>query len=201
MCVFHFNKFSFGNCFHMIRLVEEILHQFIGSLSHYLQGFIHVRWLFGISSINSMFVSVRHWAPCFVWKGTSFVELRWEPSWLVGSELWSDHETMMIIYLCTLIISYFQNKIHIYIYMIICIFVYLQCLFTYLYVSCIIYKNKNHHYFRIFSLTTLEPPSLHANAGDVGDGISVGTGISCSRRSTVVHGVAPLGPVEAPKND
>ena len=105
----------------------------------------------------------------------------------------------MIIYLCTLIISYFQNKIHIYIYMIICIFVYLQCLFTYLYVSCIIYKNKNHHYFRIFSLTTLEPPSLHANAGDVGDGISVGTGISCSRRSTVVHGVAPLGPVEAPK--
>ena len=28
--------------------------QLIGSLSHYLQGFIHPRWLFGISSINSM---------------------------------------------------------------------------------------------------------------------------------------------------
>ena len=25
----------------------------VGSLSHYLQGFIHPRWLFGISSINS----------------------------------------------------------------------------------------------------------------------------------------------------
>ena len=27
-----------------ILLMEEILHQFIGSLSHYLQGFIHPRW-------------------------------------------------------------------------------------------------------------------------------------------------------------
>ena len=26
----------------------------VGSLSHYLQGFIHPRWLFGISSTNSM---------------------------------------------------------------------------------------------------------------------------------------------------
>jgi len=38
-----------------ILLVEDILHQLICSLSHYLQGFmIHPRWLFGISSINSM---------------------------------------------------------------------------------------------------------------------------------------------------
>ena len=28
--------------------------QLIDSLSHYLQGFIHPRWLFGISSINSI---------------------------------------------------------------------------------------------------------------------------------------------------
>ena len=34
-------------------LMEEILHQLIGSLSHSLQGFIHVRWC-RISSINSM---------------------------------------------------------------------------------------------------------------------------------------------------
>ena len=27
----------------------------VGSLSHYLQGFIHPRWLFGIPSINSSF--------------------------------------------------------------------------------------------------------------------------------------------------
>jgi len=33
-------------------LMEEILHQLIGSLSHYLQGFIHPRWC-RISSINS----------------------------------------------------------------------------------------------------------------------------------------------------
>ena len=26
----------------------------VGSLSHYLRGFIHPRWLFGISAINSM---------------------------------------------------------------------------------------------------------------------------------------------------
>ena len=37
-----------------ILLMEEILHQLIGSLSHYLKGFLHPRWLFGISSINSM---------------------------------------------------------------------------------------------------------------------------------------------------
>ena len=33
--------------------MEEILHLLIGGLSHYLQGFVHPRWLFGISSINS----------------------------------------------------------------------------------------------------------------------------------------------------
>ena len=33
--------------------MEEILHQLIGSLSHYLQGFIHPRWC-RISSINSI---------------------------------------------------------------------------------------------------------------------------------------------------
>ena len=37
----------------VILLMEEILHKLIGSLSHYLQGFIHPRWLFGISSSNS----------------------------------------------------------------------------------------------------------------------------------------------------
>ena len=37
-----------------ILLMEEILHQLlpVRSLSHYLQGFIHSRWFFGISSIN-----------------------------------------------------------------------------------------------------------------------------------------------------
>ena len=34
--------------------MAEILHQLIGSFSHYLWGFIHPRCLFGISAINSM---------------------------------------------------------------------------------------------------------------------------------------------------
>ena len=36
-----------------VLLIEELLHQLIGSLSHYLPGFIHPRWC-RISSINSM---------------------------------------------------------------------------------------------------------------------------------------------------
>ena len=41
-----------------ILLMEKILHQMIGSLSRYLHGCIHPRWLFGISSTNSRTVSV-----------------------------------------------------------------------------------------------------------------------------------------------
>ena len=37
----------------LILLMEEILHQLICSLSHYLEGFTHPRW-YRISSINSM---------------------------------------------------------------------------------------------------------------------------------------------------
>ena len=45
----------------VILLMEEILHQLIGSLSHYLQilqGFVDLRWWFGISSINSSLLPV-----------------------------------------------------------------------------------------------------------------------------------------------
>ena len=35
-------------------LMEEILHHLVGSLFHYLQGFLHPRWLFGIFSIKSI---------------------------------------------------------------------------------------------------------------------------------------------------
>ena len=41
----------------VILLMAEIL-QLIGSLSHYLHGFKRPRWLFGISSVNSIF-----WSP------------------------------------------------------------------------------------------------------------------------------------------
>ena len=33
---------------------KKSCHQLIGSSSHYLQGFLHSRWLFAISSINSI---------------------------------------------------------------------------------------------------------------------------------------------------
>ena len=42
-------------CYVKILLMEEILHQLIGRLSHYLQGFIHPRWLLEISFMNSMY--------------------------------------------------------------------------------------------------------------------------------------------------
>ena len=38
----------------LLLLMAEILHQLIGSLSHYLYGFIHPRWC-RISAINSIF--------------------------------------------------------------------------------------------------------------------------------------------------
>ena len=40
-----------------ILFMEEILHHLIGSVSHYLQGFVDSRWLFRISSINISTVS------------------------------------------------------------------------------------------------------------------------------------------------
>ena len=44
---------SIGKMEYIILLMEEIPHQLVDSLSHYLQGFIHPRWC-RISSINSM---------------------------------------------------------------------------------------------------------------------------------------------------
>ena len=38
----------------MVLLTEEILHQLRNSLSHYFQGFVHLKCLFGISCINSI---------------------------------------------------------------------------------------------------------------------------------------------------
>ena len=37
-------------------LMEEILHQLIDSFSHDLQGFIHPRWLFGISEPSTVWL-------------------------------------------------------------------------------------------------------------------------------------------------
>jgi len=51
---YRFRKLQKGWIMDRILLMEEILQQLVGSFSHYLQGFIHPRWLFLISSINSM---------------------------------------------------------------------------------------------------------------------------------------------------
>ncbi len=44
---------------HFLLLMAEILHQLIGSFSHYLYGFIHPRWC-KISAINSMYDLIIH---------------------------------------------------------------------------------------------------------------------------------------------
>ena len=43
-------------------LMEEILHRLVGSLSHYLQGFLHPKWLFGISSITNNYRILVGWS-------------------------------------------------------------------------------------------------------------------------------------------
>ncbi len=56
----------------ILLLMAEILHQLIGSLSHYLKGFIHPRWC-KISAINSMEMVHRNqhqnlkWLPTLSW--------------------------------------------------------------------------------------------------------------------------------------
>ena len=52
MVIFYFH--DCGRKSNMILLMEEILHQFTLRLYHYLQGFIHPRWLFGISEPSTV---------------------------------------------------------------------------------------------------------------------------------------------------
>ena len=42
-----------------MKWMDEILHQLIGSLSHYFQRFIHPRWLFGISEPSTVSTGAR----------------------------------------------------------------------------------------------------------------------------------------------
>ena len=42
-------------------LMEEILHQLIGSVSHYLQGFVHPRWLAGFIPSTESCLQLRFW--------------------------------------------------------------------------------------------------------------------------------------------
>ena len=60
------NKIIPATC---ILLIEEILHQLIGSLSHYLvyRFFLHPRWLFGISSTCNLHHSKTHLNFDFRW--------------------------------------------------------------------------------------------------------------------------------------
>jgi len=54
----------FINILYVILLMEDILHQLVGSLSHYLQGFVHPRWCRS-SSIDSI-VHIYFWFGCRV---------------------------------------------------------------------------------------------------------------------------------------
>ena len=67
-------------------LMEEILHQLIGSLSHYLQGFIHPRWC-RISSINS--IICRQWFNYFSDLVFHLFAVRsWQPNCQYYSIIW-----------------------------------------------------------------------------------------------------------------
>ena len=65
--------------------MEEILHQLIGILSHYLQDFINPRWLFGISSINSIKRSFHPYLhiPSDEWIVGKPIRLGWGTTWVV----------------------------------------------------------------------------------------------------------------------
>ena len=52
---------SYTSTLRVLLLMAEILHQLIGSFSHYLQGFIHPRWC-RISAINSSFGGRQIWS-------------------------------------------------------------------------------------------------------------------------------------------
>ena len=53
VCAYIYIHTLFINILCVILLMEDILHQLVGSLSHYLQGFVHPRWCRS-SSIDSI---------------------------------------------------------------------------------------------------------------------------------------------------
>jgi len=65
----------------MLLLMAEMLHQLIGSLSHYLQGFIHPRWLAGFLPSTVQYPLLR--APVIL-ESTAHVGHALEKSILVG---------------------------------------------------------------------------------------------------------------------
>ena len=56
LLAYHISVLFTSEWIRVILLMEEILHQLVGSLSHYLHGFIHPRW-WRTSSINSIAMS------------------------------------------------------------------------------------------------------------------------------------------------
>ena len=74
-------------------LMEEILRQLIGSLSHYFQGSIHPRWLAGflpstVSLPRELTPRNLHWSlPSTKWTTTwrclSTKELQWVTAWMI----------------------------------------------------------------------------------------------------------------------
>ena len=73
----------------LLLLMAEILHQLMGSLSHYLQGFIHPWWC-RISAINSI---IYHLSCVMVTQGSCLDDksLKKMALWLAKKDLFSDH--------------------------------------------------------------------------------------------------------------
>jgi len=70
---------SFNYCFYLpvILFTEEILHQLIGSLSHYLQGFVHPRWW----SLDSWTINSSHARPFLCFRGQLFCWISRMKNW------------------------------------------------------------------------------------------------------------------------
>ena len=70
---------SFNYCFYLpvILFTEEILHQLIGSLSHYLQGFVHPRWW----SLDSWTINSIHARPFLCFRRQQFCWISRMKNW------------------------------------------------------------------------------------------------------------------------
>ena len=63
----------------IILLMEEILHQLIGNLSHYLQGFIHPRWLAGFLNHQQCLYKIIYYReiPEILLNSTESIQIIW----------------------------------------------------------------------------------------------------------------------------
>ena len=82
--------------YQMLLLMAEMLHQLIGSLSYYLQGFMHPRWC-RISSVNSTVSTFRGQS---FWSLPPTLAMNWKtPFWLVNLR---SNKSLLLCFFCSM---------------------------------------------------------------------------------------------------